>query len=333
MRILQIANYKEGVGGIAVQVKRLADNLCHDGIECDILSTKGSLFNRVKAIVSLLYRGNRYDVFHIHCCSYRGFFPAIVGVVVGRLLKKRILLTYHGGEAEAFFKKRTRLVRCILSKTSTNIVLSGFVGRIFDQYSIPYTIIPNIIEFEKDSYSERSIIHPFFISTRSLTETYNIGCTLKAFKIIKLKYPEARLMILGDGPLRESLERYVVDDHISDVRFVGQVKNEEIYDYLSQVDIMVSSSHFDNMPVSILEGFNAGLLVIASNVGGVPFMVEDGIDGYLFEDDDSEMLAQKMSFAIENQELSKRMIQKAHEGLSRYSWLENKNKYLQLCQG
>lgn len=333
MRILQIANYKEGVGGIAVQVKRLADNLCHEGIECDILSTKGSLFNRLKAVVSLACRGKRYDVFHVHCCSYHGFFPAIVGVCIGRILKKRIILTYHGGEAEGFFKKRTRLVRHTLSKTSANIVLSGFIGEIFDRYEIPYVIIPNIIELNKDSFFERSTIHPSFISTRLLSDTYNIGCTLKAFRTVKMTYTDAHLTVLGDGPLRRALEQFVVDNQIPDVAFVGQVDNDGIYDYLSQADIMVSSSHFDNMPVSIMEGFNAGLLVIASNVGGVPFMIEDGINGLLFEDDDSEMLAQKMLFAIENQELSKRMIHNAHEGLSHYSWLENKNKYLQLCQG
>ena len=149
MRILQIANYKEGVGGITIQVKRLTDNLRQEGIECDVLSTKGSLFNRLKAVVSLVCKGRRYDVFHVHCCSYRGFFPALVGVSIGRVLKKRIILTYHGGEADGFFKKRARLVRDILSKTSANIVLSGFIGDIFDRYNIPYVIIPNIIGFRQ----------------------------------------------------------------------------------------------------------------------------------------------------------------------------------------
>lgn len=333
MRILQIANYKEGVGGIAVQVKRLVDNLRLEGIECDILSTKGPLFNRIMSVVSLVCKGRRYDVFHIHCCSYHGFFPAIVGVGIGKLLKKHIILTYHGGEAEGFFQKRTRLVKNTLSKTSANIVLSGFIGEIFDRYDIPYVIIPNIIELNKDSFFERSTIRPRFISTRLLADTYNIECTLKAFRIIKKTYSDAHLTILGDGPLRGRLEQFVVVNRIPDVTFVGQVDNDGIYDYLSQADIMVSSSHFDNMPVSIMEGFNAGLLVIASNVGGVPFMIEDGINGLLFEDDDSEMLAQKMLFSIENQELAKQMIHNAYEGLSHYSWLENKDKYYQLCQG
>lgn len=105
MRVLQIANYKEGIGGIAIQVKRLSDNLRQEGIDCEILSTKGTLFERLKSIASLLCTGGRYDTFHIHCCSYRGFFPAIVGVIVGRLLKKRILLTYHGGDADSFSGK------------------------------------------------------------------------------------------------------------------------------------------------------------------------------------------------------------------------------------
>lgn len=320
MKILLISNYTEGVGGISVQVKLLRDLLCGEGCVCDILSTKGSIAKRIRAVFALLSQGRKYDVFHIHACSDRGFFPAILGINIGRLLKKRIILTFHGGGAEGFFKRQQGLVKRYLSRTSANIVLSGFIGRVFDQYGIPYTVIPNILESDDSAFRARTDIKPKFISIRSFTETYNIKCTLRAFDAVQKKYPNATLTLLGNGPLRSELEQFVADCHLQNVTFVGQVPNTEIYRYLDEADIMVSSSRFDNMPVSILEAFKAGLLVICSKVGGVPYMIEDGRNGMLFESDDDRQMAEKMIAAVEFPEHSLEMIKKAHLSLKQYTW-------------
>ena len=332
MRVLQIANYIEGVGGISVQVKLLRDNLRNDGVACDILSTKGTLFQRIRSILKLIRIGKNYDIFHIHACSGRGFLPAIIGVSTGQLLKKRTILTYHGGGAEAFFKRRTRLIRYFLNRTSANIALSGFTGKVFDSYGIKYTIIPNILELDAGHFKVREQIGPKFISTRTLSETYNIECTFKAFKIIQSKYPKASLTLLGDGPLRQSLELFVRTNNLNNVEFVGQVSNSDIYDYLDKADIMVSSSRFDNMPVSILEGMNAGLLVIASNVGGVPYMLRDGVTGLLFTVDKENELASQMLFALEHQEECKLIIRNAQNETRKYSWDVIRNSLINLIQ-
>lgn len=333
MRILQIANYDEGGGGISVQVKILRDLLQGDGYACEILSTKGSVLKRIKAFIALLSIGREYDVFHIHACSDRGFLPAVLGVSIGRLLKKRIVLTFHGGGAEGFFRRNPKLVKRYLTRTSANIVLSGFIGRVFDQYGIPYTVIPNVLESGGSAFRARTEIKPWFISIRSMTETYNIKCTLKAFAAVQEKYPDATLALLGDGPLRSELEQFATDQKLQNVTFVGQVPNTEIYRYLDEADIMVSSSRFDNMPVSVLEGFKAGLLVIASNVGGVPYMIEDGQNGYLFESDNDRQMADKMLTAVELPESTLKMIDNAHRCLDNYKWENCREKLLALYKG
>ena len=144
-KILIIANYKPGTGGISGQVEKLHQCLNQEGVENAIFSVKGSFLYRIVAFFRLFKVGKQYDVFHIHTCSNFGFISAVYGVIVGRRLGKRIVLTYHGGGAESFFKKRHRLVRRYLLKTDANIVLSGFLGRVFDAYQIPYVIIPNVI--------------------------------------------------------------------------------------------------------------------------------------------------------------------------------------------
>jgi glycosyltransferase involved in cell wall biosynthesis len=333
MKILLIANYEEGVGGISVQVKLQRDLLRGDGYACDILSTKGSVAKRIKAVFELLSKGRKYDVFHIHACSHRGFLPAILGINIGRLLKKRIVLTFHGGGAEGFFRKKEKFVKRYLTRTSANIVLSGFIGRVFDRYGIPYTVIPNILEDDGSGFRTRTEIRPRFIGIRSLTETYNIKCTLRAFAIVLEKYPDAKLTLLGGGALKAELEQFVDDHHIQNVTFVGQVPNTEISHYLAEADIMVSSSRFDNMPVSVLEGFRAGLLVISSRVGGVPYMIEDGRNGLLFESDNDRQMAEKMIQAVDHPDTTLGMIDKAYHCLDEYKWEKCREKLLKLYRG
>lgn len=320
MKVLLITNYKKGTGGISGQVEMLQKNLGTEGIIADIFNTKGSVLYRLFCKRNLLKKVTSYDVLHVHCCSKVGFFPAIVGVSAGQKLGKKVVLTYHGGGAEEFFRKHTRLVRHFLLKTDTNIVLSGFLGRVFDKYQIPYTIIPNVIELDASRFRQRDQIKPNFISIRTLSPLYNIECILRAFKRVKQQIPEATLRIVGDGPSRANLEEMVKSEDIKDVTFIGRVDNTEIYNQLDRADIMLSSPTIDNMPVSILEAFNAGLLVISSNVGGVPYMIEDGVNGLLFSSDNDIDLSSKMLDSVINKEPSTQMIEKAHASLQQYSW-------------
>lgn len=326
MKVLQIANFKPGTGGISGQVEKIHACLDKEGIDNAIFSVKGSIWYRLKAFFKLAATGKHHDVFHIHTCSYGGFLSAVMGVTMGKLLHKRIVLTYHGGGGLAFFEKHHRFVRFFLTKTDQNIVLSGFLASIFGKFGIPYTIIPNIIEFDNSKFKERKVLSPNFISIRSLEPLYNIPCILKAFQIVKKTVPEAKLLIVGGGSQRDCLEQYVLQNNIADITFTGRVDNSQIYEYLDKSDIMLSAPTIDNMPVSLLEAFNAGLLVISSNVGGIPYMIEDGKNGLLFESNSAQQLAEKMIFAINNPEQAHTMTQAANNSLWKYSWEQVKPK-------
>jgi len=319
-KVLLIANYKPGTGGISGQVEKLHAYLDKEGVVNEVFSTKGSLAYRIQVPFKLLKVAKDYDVLHVHTCSHWGFITTVLGVWAGRRLKKKVVVTYHGGGAEQFFSRHPRLVKKYLCQTDANIVLSGFLGNVFDKFQIPYTVIPNIVELEEGRFCPRATIEPKFISIRTLSPLYNIECIIKAFKVVKKACPSARLTIVGDGPSRDSLEQFVRSESIQDVTFVGRVDNARIYEYLNQSDIMLSAPRIDNMPVSVLEGFNAGLLVISSNVGGVPYMIEDEVNGLLFESNNSMALAEKMMWALSHQDESHNMIDNAKEVVKLYSW-------------
>ena len=350
MNILLICNYKPGVGGISGQVEILQRKLREEGHSAEIFSTKGSLLWRLGLFCRLRKVAKEYDVLHIHCCSGWGFLPAVVGVTMGRRLKKRIVLTYHGGGGEKFFDKHSKLVRHYLTRTDANIVLSGFLGKVFDQHQLPYTIIPNIIELDDCHYRERTTIHPHFICTRAHEPLYNIPCILRAFQKVltgssvgraqcharmnnaemeerrRSQLSESTLTLVGDGSQHEALMTMVQEMGLKNVRFTGRVDNSEIYHYLDQADIFLSAPTVDNMPVSILEAMTAGLLVISSNVGGVPYMVEDGKTGYLFPNNDSDTLADLMIKAVRQSSESVSIIHNAHEVVDAYRWENIRHK-------
>lgn len=351
MRVLLICNYKPGVGGISGQVEILQRKLREEGHNAGIFTTKEPILQRLGLFCRLLKVAKHYDVLHIHCCSGWGFLPAVVGVTVGRWLKRRIVLTYHGGGGEKFFEKHYILVKHYLTRTDANIVLSGFLARVFDKHQLPYSIIPNIIELDESHYRQRDVLKPHFICTRAHEPLYNIPCILRAFQKVlteislteksesirisqselkelsepiyqteKSELPEATLTLIGDGSEHEALMQMANEMGLKNVTFTGRVDNSEIYKYLDHADIMLSAPTVDNMPVSILEGMNAGLLVISSNVGGVPYMVEDGKTGYLFPSDDSDALADMMIKAVRQQSESKSIICEAHQAVNAYRW-------------
>ena len=338
-RILYISNYKKGVGGISAQIDLLCEALCSEELIVNseeyftaIFSTKGNPIKRVLLFFKLLLVARRYDVLHIHGCSDWGMVPVVYGVIAGKIWRKRIIVTYHGGEAAEYFNKHGVFARRWLKRADTVIVLSGFLEKVFEEYQIPCVVIPNIVTLREDIYQPKKSIVPKFISVRHLTELYQIDLIIRAFEKVVAHYPEATLDILGQGDKRAELEQYVRDHNLTGVQFIGQVPNEKIYDYLRANDIMLSAPKIDNMPVSLLEAMNAGVLVISSRVGGVPYMITHQKTGLLFDEKELENervseFEKQMEWALEHREECLDMIVAAHDEVKRYSW-ENIRKQL-----
>jgi glycosyltransferase involved in cell wall biosynthesis len=318
-KILFICNYKSS-GGISVQVDLLKKHLSNDGYIVDVFSTKVPNWRRLLLFFFLLSKAKRYNILHIHCCSNWGFAPAVLGIVVGRLLGKRIILTYHGGDASAFFVKYPKFVKHWLKRTDINIALSGYIGKEFEKIGVPYKIIPNILEFDNSNYRERIVIHPRFICTRAHEELYNIPCILRAFQTVQSQLPEASLVLVGNGSQHMSLVEMVKNMGLKNIIFTGHIDNSKIYEYLNNADILLSTPRIDNMPVSVLEAMDAGLLVISTRVGGIPYIIEEGKTGLLFDENDAMALTVLMQWALSHQKDSIQIIHNAKQDVLKYNW-------------
>lgn len=325
------------MGGQAVQAKKLVENLRQDGIRADFLPINprpwGFLFYLTKikyvrtAVVSFFYVASLlravkdYDVIHVFSASYFSFIlsptPAIL---VGKLYGKKTILNYHSGEAPDHLKKWGRIVIPIMRMADKIIVPSSFLVDVFAGFGLKAEAVFNMVNFGDFQFRKKTKLEPKLLVARNLEKLYNISCAIKAFEIVKKKYPQAKLVITGCGEDEKNLRGLVKKLDLQDVEFTGRVEREKIFGYYQDSDIFVNSSDIDNMPISFLEAFSAGLPVVSTDVGGIPYMVRDGFNGFLVKQDNHRALADKIIYLLENQEKAFQIIDQAREECRKYTW-------------
>jgi glycosyltransferase involved in cell wall biosynthesis len=125
---------------------------------------------------------------------------------------------------------------------------------------------------------------------------------LEALKSIKEKHPETRLKVYGEGPLRDELLAYADKLGLDgkDI-FVGAfTSRDELHKIMQKTDIFVMPSILEGQPVALVEAMAYGRPIVATRVGGIPELIQDGVSGFLCTPGDSDCLSHKINMLIED---------------------------------
>jgi glycosyltransferase involved in cell wall biosynthesis len=110
----------------------------------------------------------------------------------------------------------------------------------------------------------------------------NLGLLLKIFACCVREHPNLRLLMVGDGPERRRLETLCQENKLQNhVVFTGQQEN--VLSFLRSMDIFLLTSLREQMPMAVLEAMAVGIPIIATKVGEVPYIIDDGVNGYIHE--------------------------------------------------
>ena len=132
--------------------------------------------------------------------------------------------------------------------------------------------------------------------------------------------PGAELLVIGDGPDRERLERHVTDLGLNGrVRFVGSVPRSEVLKAFASAEAMLLSSDWENFPHTAVEALALGTPLIATWVGGVPEIVSDGVNGLLVPPSSPDALAQALRRFLGSPELRARLAGAARSSVEHLS--------------
>jgi glycosyltransferase involved in cell wall biosynthesis len=156
--------------------------------------------------------------------------------------------------------------------------------------------IPNFVEPEKFQVSDES--EEYFVYVGRLVPIKGLITLLQAMKKVKTSM---RLLLLGDGPQRDILEQVSEESGLHNVYFLGQLEFQELIRVVSLAKFNILPSEvYENCPMSVLESMAMGKPVIGSNIGGIPELISDGVDGLLFETGNSDHLAEKINWMIDH---------------------------------
>jgi glycosyltransferase involved in cell wall biosynthesis len=148
---------------------------------------------------------------------------------------------------------------------------------------------------------------PTLVSVGSLTKQKGYPYLLEAAAKLKEPYPHFIWLVLGEGSERKVLEEKATALGLrDDVRFLGMKDN--VIDYLRAADIFVLASLWEGLPNVVLEAMACELPVVATEVGGVRELIEDGVNGFLVPPKDAGALAQKIRYVIELPEAERQRV-------------------------
>lgn len=267
----------------------------------------------------------RPDIVHAHYATSYGllgvwvrFHPWVLSVWGSDLL-----------DFPKFSPLHRALVRYILEKPDQILATSPILAqavRDLARTAPAVEIIPFGVDIEKFTpRPNRSVTNGVTIGVvKTLEPKYGIEYLIRAFAILRARFPNVSLVVVGGGRLRRHLEELSrslgVPNHIT---FSGSVPHERVVDYLHTFDIFVVPSVLDSetFGVAAVEAAACGLPVVASNVGGLPGVVRDGVTGFLVPPRNPQALADTLERLIRNPNLRTRMGQAGRDMvLEQYRW-------------
>jgi len=327
-------------GGMGDQLLRLSEWMRRDGVDVTVLQTNPPYRPRwiasvrgVRAVarllpyVAALWRtAGAVDVFHVMASSrWSWHLFAAPAIWIAKVRAVPCVVSYHGGEADAFLQQSARWVTATLRAAQALTVPSGFLQGVFARYGIESRIVPNVVDLalfkppaSKAANRQRS---PHIIVVRNLELLYDIPTALRAFAAIRERMHGATLSIAGTGSQEEALRKLAAGLGAEGaVKFMGRISREQMASLLTTADLMLNPTTADNMPISILEAMAAGVPIVSTDVGGIPYMLDHGRTGLLVAPGDAAAMAEAALQVLQDGSLAARITEAARSDVQQYSW-------------
>jgi glycosyltransferase involved in cell wall biosynthesis len=281
----------------------------------------------------LLRELSRADVVHVFSASYSSFLLApLPAILAARTLGKPVVLNYRSGEAPDHLQ-RSAVARKAIASVDCNVVPSSFLANVFRGFGIPSTIVPNIVDLTRFRYRERQPLRPRVLSTRNFDALYNVATTIRAFRMVQDRWPDASLTLVGGGAQEADLRALASQLDLRNVTFTGRVKPHQIADFYADHDIYLQSPNIDNMPTSVIEAFASGLPVVSTEAGGIPAILTDGRHGLLAPLADPDTLGRHLLCLLDHQDFARSLAREAFSTCHAYTWPAVRQQWLNVYRG
>lgn len=253
---------------------------------------------------------NKEDIKLVHS----HFGPSALEILpVVKKLDIPLLVTFHGYDASTLLKNREYVnqlkelfsyaeVITVSQKMATNLIKYGAnPSKVHVHYiGVPVNdFIFNDKKSIKDKVNSKETIR--FLQVSNFVEKKGHKYTIQAFAEFSKKHPNSELILGGDGPLRESIEKLCIDLKVQEkIRFMGKVVKEEVVTLMQEADVFLHHSvtaengDQEGIPTVIMEAMASGLTVVSTYHAGIPELIKDRETGYLVVEKDVDSYVKQL---------------------------------------
>lgn len=295
--------------------------------------------NQAARLFSMVYSVFRYrkkaEIVLIDSYSTRAFWFLVCSSIAARICRVPYVTILRGGYMENRLKRNPRLCKMVFGKSFSNISPSLHMLKIFTEHGFEVKYIPNHLELEKYSYERRKKIRLKLFYLRSLHKIYNPLMAVDILKKLVDKYGDAELCMVGpdkDGSRQEMEDRADELGVRNKIKFTGRLDKPGWRKLSQDYDIFINTTNVDNHPVSVIEAMALGLVVVSTNAGGMPFLIESGQEGYLVRPQDPDAFIEKISLLYEHPELAVVLTDNARKKVEDFDWLLVKENFFEIIK-
>jgi glycosyltransferase involved in cell wall biosynthesis len=322
-----------------------------DAIPADVQITALALSSPKHVAAAARFAGlvarGRYQIVHSHM-----FWSSLFASPIAWACRVPIIVeTLHGTEAWRTGWKANRMVDRATSRFISKYIAvcdsdARFLRNQKHVASAKIAIIPNGIDTGRFTSLQDARIatrralgftegDPVLIVVARFHAGKGHSVLLNAMRQLVHSYPKLKLICLGEGQGEEELR--ILSERLGlthCVRFVGYQRN--VPEWLAAADINVLPTFYEGLPLTVLEAMASGLATVASNVGGIPEAIEDGVSGLLVPPRDPKRLAEALSFLLRDVPARMRIGQVARERVVQKFGIEQQvsrteRMYVELC--
>lgn len=331
INILYVGNRLSGHGSTPTNIDTLGPQLEQEGYNLYYTSDKLNRFRRFTDMLSSIFRhAKQAKIVLIDTYSTDAFYFAWASSLLCRALHVPYIPILHGGNLPQRISGSPILSRQLFGKSYTNIVISGYLKQCLDKGGFKSLLIPNNIDLSAYPFLHRTHLAPNLLWVRAFHKTYNPTMAIDVLALVLLHYPNARLTMVGpekDGSMAECKQLAEKHGITNNIKFTGRLSKEDWISLAAHHDIFINTTSFDNLPVSLIEAMALGFPVVSTNVGGIPFLVEDKIEGILTSPGDVHEMSATILALLNDQEKAGSISLAARQKAEQFDWLFIRQKW------
>lgn len=311
--------------------------------KCETLCAPGSVISRIKEKKSrvllvpflvlalffkLLFSLKEYDFVVCHWIIPQG--------LVQSLFKKPYMIVCHGSDVRAMNNALIKKMKIYALKKAkvVTVVSNELKLQVQQLFGVSEVLVHpmgvDVSKFKNDKDRARLNKERTVLFVGRLDKIKGVPYLIEAMKDI-----DAKLVIVGDGALREELEKQA-EPFGEKITFLGAVEHAKLPEIYRNADVFVAPSitlengATEGFGLVFVEAMAAGLPVIGTATGGIKDIIDDGVNGYLIEEKSSREIVEKINYLFKNTDVYIELANGAKVKAEKYDWVNVGNEYIKI---